>query len=69
MGVDASDRIHVLDNRIGPNVAAEGIDIKEGTNDGVVRGNTFNGTGITGQNSGDSWVGDPQRWDWQGDPP
>ncbi|SDK29945.1 discoidin domain-containing protein [Nonomuraea jiangxiensis] len=55
-GVDRSDRVRVLNNVIGPNVAAEHIDIKEGTFDGVIRGNTFNGRGITGQNSGDSWV-------------
>ncbi|MFD0742718.1 hypothetical protein ACFQ1L_13590 [Phytohabitans flavus] len=55
-GVDRSDRIQVLNNEIGPNVAAEHIDVKEGTEDGIVRGNRFNGQGITGQNSGDSWV-------------
>ncbi|HET6357457.1 right-handed parallel beta-helix repeat-containing protein [Streptomyces sp.] len=55
-GVDRSDRVLVEDNRIGPYVAAEGIDIKEGTFGGTVRGNTFDGRGITGQNSGDSWV-------------
>ncbi|WP_394613293.1 cellulose binding domain-containing protein [Lentzea sp. JNUCC 0626] len=55
-GIDRSDRIQVLNNRIGPNVAAEAIDVKEGTYDGIIRGNTFNGTGITGQNSADSWV-------------
>ncbi|MFB8079395.1 discoidin domain-containing protein [Streptomyces sp. NPDC056013] len=55
-GVDRSDRVQVLDNRIGPSVAAEHIDIKEGTHDGVIRGNTFDGTGISGANSADSWV-------------
>ncbi|MFD4637017.1 cellulose binding domain-containing protein [Lentzea sp. NPDC058436] len=55
-GIDRSDRIQVLGNRIGPNVAAEAIDVKEGTYDGVIRGNTFDGQGITGQNSADSWV-------------
>lgn len=55
-GADRSDRVQVLDNRIGPNVAAESIDIKEGTFDGVIRGNTFDGQGITGQNSADSWI-------------
>ncbi|WP_433364860.1 right-handed parallel beta-helix repeat-containing protein [Streptosporangium sp. CA-115845] len=55
-GVDRSDRVKVLNNEFGPGIAAEHIDIKEGTADGVVRGNTFNGTGISGQNSGDSWV-------------
>ncbi|WP_442792106.1 cellulose binding domain-containing protein [Micromonospora sp. NBC_01796] len=55
-GIDRSDRVQVLDNRIGPYVTAEHLDIKEGTEGGVVRGNTFDGRGITGQNSGDSWV-------------
>ncbi|GAA1416348.1 cellulose binding domain-containing protein [Catellatospora coxensis] len=55
-GVDRSDRVQVLSNRIGPYVAAEHIDIKEGTFDGVIRGNTFDGRGISGQNSADSWI-------------
>ncbi|MER8236336.1 discoidin domain-containing protein [Streptomyces sp. NPDC094049] len=55
-GVDRSDRVQVIGNKLGPNVAAEHIDIKEGTSNGVIRRNTFNGTGITGQNSADSWV-------------
>ncbi|WP_436762655.1 right-handed parallel beta-helix repeat-containing protein, partial [Streptosporangium sp. V21-05] len=55
-GVDRSDRVRVLDNVIGPNVAAEHIDVKEGTFDGVIRGNTFDGRGISGQNSADSWI-------------
>ncbi|MFF5933456.1 right-handed parallel beta-helix repeat-containing protein [Streptomyces sp. NPDC012508] len=54
-GVDRSDRVQVLNN-IGPSVAAEHIDIKEGTFDGVIRGNTFDGTGISGSYSADSWV-------------
>ncbi|KFU77447.1 Right handed beta helix region [Amycolatopsis lurida] len=55
-GADRSDRIQVLDNHIGPYVAAEAIDVKEGTVDGVIRGNTFDGQGVSGQNSADSWV-------------
>jgi chitosanase len=55
-GVDASDHVQVLNNRIGPNVAAEGIDIKEGTNSGLVSGNTLDGTGEKDQNSGDSTI-------------
>ncbi|MCC8250004.1 cellulose binding domain-containing protein [Saccharothrix luteola] len=55
-GVDRSDRVHVLGNRIGPGVAAEHVDVKEGTSGGVIRGNAFDGTGISGQNSADSWV-------------
>ncbi|SFH75455.1 cellulose binding domain-containing protein [Amycolatopsis regifaucium] len=55
-GVDRGDRIQVLNNHIGPYVAAESIDVKEGTADGVIRGNTFDGQGISGQNSADSWI-------------
>ena len=55
-GPDRSDRNQVLDNTIGPNVAAELIDVKEGTVDGLIRGNTFDGDGMTGENSADSWV-------------
>ncbi|MFD3519117.1 right-handed parallel beta-helix repeat-containing protein [Streptomyces sp. NPDC058653] len=55
-GVDRSDRVLVENNRIGPYVTAESIDIKEGTSKGVIRGNTFDGRGISGQNSADSWV-------------
>ena len=32
------------------------IDIKEGTTGGIIRGNNFDATGITGANSGDSWI-------------
>src|SRR5690606_38582664 len=31
-------------------------DIKEGTHDGLIIGNVFDGTGLAGQNSADSWV-------------
>lgn len=55
-GVDRGDRIQVLDNHIGPFVAAEAVDVKEGTTGGLIRGNTFDGRGITGQNSADSWI-------------
>ncbi|MEU5694055.1 cellulose binding domain-containing protein [Actinosynnema sp. NPDC020468] len=55
-GVDRTDRVQVLGNRIGPGVAAEAVDVKEGTANGVLRGNTFDGTGVSGQNSADSWV-------------
>ncbi|ANZ43180.1 peptide ABC transporter substrate-binding protein [Lentzea guizhouensis] len=55
-GVDRSDRVSVLGNRIGPNVSAEHIDVKEGTQGGLISGNTFAGTGISGANSADSWV-------------
>jgi hypothetical protein len=55
-GVDASDYVQVLNNKIGPNIAAEGIDIKEGTKSGTIRGNTLDGTGEQNQNSGDSTI-------------
>jgi hypothetical protein len=55
-GIDASDRIQVLNNHVGPGVAAEHVDVKEGTVGGVIRGNTWNGQGIAGQNSADSWL-------------
>lgn len=55
-GVDASDYVQVLNNKIGPNVAAEGVDVKEGTHSGTIRGNTFDGTGEKDQNSGDSTI-------------
>ncbi|MEV6977634.1 right-handed parallel beta-helix repeat-containing protein [Kitasatospora sp. NPDC093806] len=55
-GADRSDRVLVENNRIGPYVAAEGIDVKEGTSGGTIRGNTFDGRGLSGENSADSWV-------------
>ena len=55
-GVDHGDRVQVLDNHLGPNVAAELIDVKEGTTGGLISGNTFNGQGVSGENSADSWV-------------
>jgi hypothetical protein len=55
-GPDRSDRNQALNNTIGPNVTAEHVDIKEGTEDGVVRGNTFDGNGISGVNFADSWM-------------
>ena len=54
---DRSDYNQILDNVLGPNVAAEHIDLKEGTTGGVVRGNTFNGDGmVPSQPWIDSWV-------------
>jgi hypothetical protein len=55
-GADRSDRVRVLNNRIGPGVAAEPIDVKEGTHHGLISGNTFDGRGISGENSADSWI-------------
>jgi len=53
---DRSDRNRILYNTFGPNVAAEAIDIKEGTTGGLVRGNVFDGTGMSGANYADSWM-------------
>jgi hypothetical protein len=53
---DRSDSNEVLENVIGPGVAAECIDIKEGTTGGLVRGNHFNAQGISGANAADSWI-------------
>jgi len=55
-GPDLSDRNQVIDNTLGPNAGAECIDIKEGTTGGVIRGNTFDGAGMSGDNFADSWV-------------
>jgi hypothetical protein len=53
---DTSDGNRVILNVFGPGIAAEHIDIKEGTTGGEVRGNTFNGAGISGENYADSWM-------------
>jgi hypothetical protein len=53
---DLCDSNYIITNKIGPNVAAECIDVKEGTTAGIIRGNTFDAAGITGANSGDSWI-------------
>jgi hypothetical protein len=53
---DASDRNCIANNTIGPDVAAEGIDIKEGTRDGIAVGNQYDATGISGQNYADSFL-------------
>ena len=49
---DKSDRNMIRDNNIA-RTTAESVDVKEGTSEGVVSGNTFDGTLITGA---DSWV-------------
>lgn len=61
---DRSDRNQILDNVFGPNIAAEHVDIKEGTSGGVVRGNVFDGRGMSGANYADSWV-DVQGNGWR----
>jgi len=52
---DKSDRNHIINNTI-VDTAAENIDIKEGTSDGVVRGNDLGGDKIASKNSADSWI-------------
>jgi hypothetical protein len=51
-GPDRSDFNVIAGNTI-RNTSAESIDIKEGSSGGLVSGNTFDGTGMTGA---DSWV-------------
>ncbi|HMK03190.1 MAG TPA: right-handed parallel beta-helix repeat-containing protein [Ferruginibacter sp.] len=53
---DLCDSNLITNNKIGPNITAECIDIKEGTTGSIIRGNSFDATGITGANSGDSWM-------------
>lgn len=53
---DQCDSNQVLNNKLGPYVTAECIDIKEGTTGGIIIGNTFEAQGITGENSADSWM-------------
>lgn len=53
---DRSDRNQAVGNHFGPDVRAEAIDIKEGTTGGEVRGNLFDGAGMTGANYADSWL-------------
>ena len=56
---DRSDR-NVIENNTISGTTAESIDIKEGTSDGIVRGNSFDGAAISGA---DSWV-DVKGNDW-----
>ncbi|MFS8071168.1 MAG: coagulation factor 5/8 type domain-containing protein, partial [Byssovorax sp.] len=53
---DKSDENQILGNKLGPNVGAELIDIKEGTTGTLVQGNTFDGAGMSGDNYADSWM-------------
>ena len=41
---------------VGPNVAAEGVDVKEGTKNTIIRNSTFTAKGITGENSADAFI-------------
>lgn len=53
---DMCDRNKILNNKIGPNVRGENVDIKEGTQDGEISGNTFDGNGLSNSHSDKSWV-------------
>jgi len=53
---DKSDRNKALNNHFGPNIAAEAIDVKEGSEGGLIDGNTFDGTGMKGENGAFQWV-------------
>ncbi len=46
----------LINNTFGAYVRAENIDIKEGTKGGWVLNNSFNGAGLSNQNSADSWI-------------
>jgi hypothetical protein len=52
---DNTERVLVEDN-VFEDITAEGADLKEGTDSGTLRRNTFRRTGLSGQNSADSAV-------------
>lgn len=54
-GADNTERVLVEDN-VFEDVTAEGADLKEGTDSGIVRGNVFRRVGTSGENSADSAV-------------
>lgn len=54
---DRSDRILIEGNTIGPGAGGGNVDIKEGTTGARIIGNTFDGSGLTGADYDDSWVG------------
>ncbi len=41
---------------VGPNVTAEGVDVKEGTKNTIIRNCTFSADGISGENSADAFI-------------
>jgi len=53
---DLSHYNEVLNNHFGPDIRAEGVDAKEGTLYGLIEGNTFDGSGVSGANYADSWM-------------
>ena len=48
----------ILNNTFGPNLQGEGIDMKEGSDRTIIRGNFFDGTGATNQSAGGAgaWI-------------
>jgi hypothetical protein len=52
---DTSDRV-LVQNNILRNIAAEGIDVKEGTSGGRILNNVFDNAGFSGANNADSWI-------------
>jgi hypothetical protein len=52
---DNTERVLVEDNLF-EDITAEGADLKEGTDSGIVRRNVFRRTGLSGQNSADSAI-------------
>jgi hypothetical protein len=54
-GQDKSEQARIENNTF-RHIAAEGADLKEGTESGVLAGNSFTDTGYAGQNSADSAV-------------
>lgn len=54
-GRDNSERVLVEDN-VFQDIAAEGADLKEGTDSGILRRNVFDNVGFSGANSADSAV-------------
>ncbi|TKD13017.1 right-handed parallel beta-helix repeat-containing protein [Polyangium fumosum] len=53
---DACDGTKILWNKFGPGIQTEHVDLKEGTQGGEIRGNTFDGEGLTPDGSEDAWV-------------
>lgn len=56
LGVDRCFQNMVLNNRIGPGVTADGIDIKQFTYGGIIKGNILDGRSLCGCNSATSVI-------------
>ena len=53
---DNSDYNVIAENRFGPGVPSENVDVKEYTHGGIISNNTFNGTALQGIHASTSWV-------------